>query len=297
MGIKVTTQLQENCNPPHISSYLSSSLTSKPKAMTAHTPTTHSTAKMDLSATSMDIDMEIEDMSNTYGLPEVSRGIGYPEDPDHSAPVSAITPHGTCDPITPEAATPGTAISGTAAPGTAAAGTAPPGIATHGLVAHGLAAYDPGALVPASQEFTASRPATPAPATLSLRAPPQPSPGLGGSNRPGSKTGEKAQRHSFQLVASSFRLKNLVPIKILCLQADGTYIRQGYTFDAQVLLHPIAGPYGNFRGSEGSAKYVRSRFKYDFPFYHMLKDATSPFFIDFSVVPLGPALSLMQDAV
>lgn len=59
---------------------------------------------------------------------------------------------------------------------------------------------------------------------------------------------------NFDLIQSSLRLRNFIPVKILCDQPDGTYVRQGYTFEAKVLLKPIAGLYGNFVGSKGGEK-------------------------------------------
>jgi hypothetical protein len=61
-------------------------------------------------------------------------------------------------------------------------------------------------------------------------------------------------RPTFELVSSSRRLMNFVPVKVLCPQADGSYVRHGYTFNAKVLLKPISGPYGNFLGAEKGRK-------------------------------------------
>lgn len=62
------------------------------------------------------------------------------------------------------------------------------------------------------------------------------------------------KENKFELIKSSPRLRNLVPIKILCARPDGTHARHGCTFTAKVLLKPIAGLYGNFVGSEGGKK-------------------------------------------
>ena len=62
------------------------------------------------------------------------------------------------------------------------------------------------------------------------------------------------KENKFELIQSSPRLRNFVPVKILCDQLDGTHVRHGCTFTAKVLLKPIAGLYGNFVGSEGGKK-------------------------------------------
>lgn len=60
--------------------------------------------------------------------------------------------------------------------------------------------------------------------------------------------------HSFELVQSSARLSRFIPVKILCEEPDGSYVRAGYTFTGRVMRSPIAGFYGNYVRSETGEK-------------------------------------------
>lgn len=60
---------------------------------------------------------------------------------------------------------------------------------------------------------------------------------------------------AFELVGSSLRLRNFVPVKIL-RKYDRGYTPFEICFPADVLLRPISGPYGNYIGASGGERYA-----------------------------------------
>jgi hypothetical protein len=63
------------------------------------------------------------------------------------------------------------------------------------------------------------------------------------------------RKPAFELVGSSLRLRNFVPVKVL-RKYDGGYRPFEVCFPAEVLLDPISGTYGNYIGASGGERYV-----------------------------------------
>lgn len=59
----------------------------------------------------------------------------------------------------------------------------------------------------------------------------------------------------FELAASSLRLRSFLPVKIIQRHEGGIRPFE-VTFPCEVLLRPIAGPYGNYVGCDGGERYV-----------------------------------------
>lgn len=58
---------------------------------------------------------------------------------------------------------------------------------------------------------------------------------------------------AFELVGSSARLRNFMPVKIL-RKIDSGYLPFEICFPAEILVRPISGLYGNYIGASGGEK-------------------------------------------
>lgn len=84
------------------------------------------------------------------------------------------------------------------------------------------------------------------------------------STETGSPTG-----FSFELAASSARLRTFLPVKII-ERCEGGIKPFEISFRSEVLLSPIAGPYGNYVGSCEGERYVITVFTFQRRSYPMV---------------------------